>query len=61
MYVCVCTAVTDRQIRDAVDQGARSLEQVQCMVPVGSCCGRCEEAAREVIDEQIGRRTPAAA
>lgn len=62
MYVCVCHAVTDREIRTAVDLGARSLYEVQCSLPVASCCGRCEETAREVVDEHLGRgvqRTPA--
>jgi bacterioferritin-associated ferredoxin len=49
MYVCVCHAVTDRQIRRAVEQGARTLGDVQMQLPVGACCGRCEDSAREVI------------
>jgi len=53
MYVCVCQAVTDRQIREIVDQGASSLEQVQCHLPVAACCGRCEDTAREVVDAQL--------
>ena len=53
MYVCVCNAVTDRAIREVVDRGACSLYDVQCQLPVGSCCGRCEDAANEVVDEQL--------
>ena len=53
MYVCVCHAVTDREIREEVERGASSLFDVQCRLPVGSCCGRCEDAARQVISEQI--------
>ncbi len=49
MYVCVCNAVSDRQIRDAVDHGARSLFEVQCQLPVGACCGRCEDTASKVV------------
>ena len=55
MYVCVCHAVTDRDIREEVERGASSLFDVQCRLPVGSCCGRCEETARQVIDEQVAR------
>lgn len=53
MYVCVCHAVTDRDIRAEVERGACSLFDVQCRLPVASCCGRCEETARQVIDEQV--------
>lgn len=49
MYVCVCHGITDRQIRRAVEQGARTLGDVQMKLPVGGCCGRCEDSAREVI------------
>ena len=53
MYVCVCHAISDRQIREAVDRGAASLTEVQAYLPVASCCGRCEDTAREVIDSHI--------
>ena len=49
MYVCVCHGITDRQIRRAVEQGAHTLGEVQMNLPVGACCGRCEDCAREVI------------
>lgn len=53
MYVCICHGVTDHQIREVVDRGAVSLQQVQCQLPVAGCCGRCEETARDVIDQQL--------
>jgi len=54
MYVCVCHAVTDKDIRKAVDRGARSLYDVQNVLPVGSCCGSCEDTAQSVVDEHLG-------
>ena len=57
MYVCVCNAVTDRAIREVVDRGACSLYEVQCQLPVASCCGRCEETAIQVVNEQLLHRT----
>lgn len=53
MYICLCHAISDRQIREVVDQGADSLFEVQLRLPVASCCGRCEESAREVIETHI--------
>jgi len=53
MYVCVCHAISDRQIREAVERGAESLTEVQAYLPVASCCGRCEDSAQEVIDSYI--------
>jgi bacterioferritin-associated ferredoxin len=56
MYVCICHAVTDRTIREVVDRGARSLLDVQCELPVGSCCGRCQETAEQVVEECLRAR-----
>ena len=56
MYVCVCNAVTDGEIRAAVEKGATSLTEVQCALPVGMCCGRCEDVARNVVDEYLRAR-----
>jgi bacterioferritin-associated ferredoxin len=53
MYVCVCHAISDRQIREAVDRGADTLYKVQCQLPVASCCGRCEDTARQLIETQV--------
>jgi bacterioferritin-associated ferredoxin len=58
MYICLCHGITDRQIRRAVEQGACSLGEVQMQLPVGGCCGRCEPAARELIEEHAGRHNP---
>lgn len=53
MYICVCHAISDRQIREAVDRGAGSLCEVQAYLPVAACCGRCEDSARAVIESHV--------
>lgn len=53
MYVCICRAISDREIRDAVDRGAETLYAVQCELPVASCCGRCQEMASAIIEEHL--------
>jgi bacterioferritin-associated ferredoxin len=50
MYVCLCHAISDRQIREVVERGAASLGEVQAHLPVASCCGSCEDTARTVIE-----------
>ena len=49
MYVCIVHGITQREIHRAVEQGARTLGDVQMKLPVAACCGRCEDSAREVI------------
>jgi bacterioferritin-associated ferredoxin len=50
MYVCLCHAISDRQIREIVERGAESLDEVQAHLPVASCCGSCEDMARDLIE-----------
>ncbi len=51
MYVCVCQAVTDRQIRAAVEQGARSMRDLRRELGVCSNCGKCGPCARDILAE----------
>ena len=51
MYVCICNAITDKQIRDAAKAGATDLWALQHELGVGSQCGSCKETAAEILSE----------
>lgn len=51
MYVCLCRAVTDHQIRDFVSTGAACIEEVSATLGVATCCGQCRDHAESVIAE----------
>ena len=51
MYVCVCHAVTDRQIREAARDGARTLKDLRRDLGITRDCGRCASCARSCLDE----------
>lgn len=51
MKVCICKNVSDRQIREALDQGARTLRDVYRQLGVGSECGKCICTTRQIIDD----------
>jgi bacterioferritin-associated ferredoxin len=53
MYVCVCQAVTDRDIGAAVALGCCSLKQLREQLGVGSCCGRCNQCAKKVLQDFV--------
>ncbi len=53
MYVCLCQAVTDTEIREAANGGACDLEGLRDALGVGVNCGRCSETAQAIIDEQL--------
>ena len=59
MIVCVCNAVSDREIRRVVAEGARSFDDVQRLLGVATCCGRCEVCARAVVDDALARQAQA--
>ena len=50
MYVCICNAVTDRTIRAAAANGARTFADVRRHTGCGDGCGNCEALAREIFD-----------
>lgn len=64
MYVCVCKAVSERTIGRAVrEDGVVSLRELSRVYGLGSCCGKCVPAAREILGRELsaGIRQTAAA
>jgi bacterioferritin-associated ferredoxin len=53
MYVCVCHAVTDSAIRQAVDNGVNTFRDLSFRTGCGTQCGSCVKLAREVMDEAL--------
>ena len=53
MYVCVCNAVTDHEIRAAADSGISSMEALGSELKVGTCCGRCSDCARKILHQSM--------
>ena len=53
MYVCVCNAVTDSDIRNAVNDGVRSLKQLKRTTGCASSCGCCREEATAVLQRAL--------
>ncbi|MGH8670412.1 MAG: (2Fe-2S)-binding protein [Burkholderiales bacterium] len=54
MYVCICKAVTEEQIRCCVQNGVRSVKELRLLMGVGSECGSCVNCARQVIEQTLG-------
>jgi len=49
MYICVCNAITERQVRACVAAGATTLGDLQFELGVASCCGCCAQMAQEYL------------
>ena len=41
MYVCICNAITDKQIRTAAASGVKDLHGLQAKLGVATGCGSC--------------------
>ncbi len=51
MIVCICNAVSDRQIKEAVNQGAASMADLRVATGCGTTCGKCTTMAVQIIDQ----------
>jgi bacterioferritin-associated ferredoxin len=51
MYVCICNAITDKQIRKAAESGVEDLWGLQRELGVAAGCGSCKEMASDILRE----------
>lgn len=51
MYLCICRAVTERDIRQAAAAGARTVRDLSRQLGVATCCGKCACDARDLLRE----------
>ncbi len=55
MIICVCKAVSEREIRAAVRDGANCVRDLTQLSGLGSCCGKCVPEARAVLGDALTR------
>ena len=51
MYVCLCNGVTDKEIVQAVSDGANNLRSVQNTTGAATGCGSCKRTTEIIIDQ----------
>jgi bacterioferritin-associated ferredoxin len=61
MYVCLCTGVTDTDIRAAIHDGASSAEAVMMATRAGSRCGSCRAEVAHMVAAELAGDTSALA
>ncbi|HEY9459470.1 MAG TPA: (2Fe-2S)-binding protein [Paralcaligenes sp.] len=49
MFICICNAITERQLQSAVADGAGTLSDLQGQLGIGTCCGCCIETANHYL------------
>lgn len=53
MIVCVCNNISDREIRQAMELGITSMEELCRDLGVATCCGQCFSCAEEILNEHL--------
>ena len=51
--ICECMNVTDHEIEEAVLEGARSFYELQEATKISSTCGKCKDAATELMQGKL--------
>ena len=49
MYACICNAVTDDEVTDAVHAGAETGDEVGDVTLAGTTCGGCHSTLESLI------------
>jgi bacterioferritin-associated ferredoxin len=62
MYVCLCNAVTESTIRELVEDGYATLNEIEAVTGCSGACGTCRDHAERIISEVLdGPRIPVVA
>jgi bacterioferritin-associated ferredoxin len=51
MYVCICRAVTELEIKASIEAGASTVAAVTHACCAGDDCGACHTAIEELLEE----------
>lgn len=54
MYICICNAITEHQVRECAREGANTVDELAAKLGVGAGCGRCRECAADLLAEACG-------
>ena len=55
MFVCICHAVSDKDIQTAVESGVSSFDELQRALKISTSCGTCTDEASALFDESLTR------
>ena len=61
MIVCVCNNISDREIRQAVDLGITTMDELRRDLGVATCCGQCASYAEDVLRTHLAQTAESAA
>ncbi len=51
MFVCICHAITENDIAQAVEQGAGTMKELREHLNIASQCGKCSQFAKTILTD----------
>jgi len=52
MYICICNAITERQVHESARSGVRSIEELSATLGVAAGCGRAAAGGLQRPDRE---------
>ncbi len=57
MYVCICNAVSEREVNAAIDAGATTIKALNRQLGIGAECGACVGCAKACLAKKQTHQT----
>jgi bacterioferritin-associated ferredoxin len=57
MYVCVCNAVTENEMYEAIGAGATTVKALNRQLGIGGQCGSCVSCTKECLSKASTQNT----
>ena len=51
MYVCICHSITEKDIKKASKEGAKTISDLKFMTGCATSCGSCADFAIEMLEK----------
>ena len=59
MYICICGAVDERRVREAIAGGTNNWRTLCHELNISQQCGICAKGAKEFFDDELARKVVA--
>lgn len=53
MIVCLCNNISDREIRQAIELGLTTMDELRRDLGVSTCCGQCMPCAEDILNQHL--------
>ncbi|SBS31550.1 Bacterioferritin-associated ferredoxin [Marinomonas spartinae] len=53
MYVCLCNGVTDKKVKEVIQEGATTMRELYKETNLGSQCGKCCQCAKKILNDEL--------